>query len=104
MADIEIIGIKLLNEEEKKIGNTLLEEYHKKIQRLIKNPLLLKVHIKEYDKDGKKSKYSINTEAVFAGKMIESSSWDYDFARAIHKGMKKIENEMEKKFKVSKQQ
>jgi ribosome-associated translation inhibitor RaiA len=104
MADIEIIGVKLLTEKQKEIADIILNEYHKKIQRLIKNPLLLKVHIKEYDKDGKKSKYSINTEAIFAGKMIESSSWDYDFARAIHKAMKKIESEMEKKFKVSKQQ
>lgn len=104
MTDIEIVGAKILTEKDKKIADTLLEGYHKKIQRLIKNPLLLKVHVKEYDKDGKKSKYSLNTEAVFAGKMMEASSWDYDFARAIHKGMKKIENEMEKKFKVSRQQ
>ena len=104
MADIEIINVKILTEKDKKIADTLLEEYHKKIQRLIKSSLRLKMHVKEYDKDGKKSKYSINTEAIFAGKMIESSSWDYDFARAIHKGMKKIENEMEKKFKVSRQQ
>jgi len=104
MVNIEIINIKILNEKDREIAGKLLEEYHKKIQRLIKNPLLLKVHVKEYDKDGKKSKYSLNTEAVFAGKMIESSSWDYDFARAIHKGMKKIESEIEKKFKVSRQQ
>ena len=103
MANIEIIGTKILTEKDKKIAEKLLEEYHKKIQRLIKNQLLLKLHIKEYDKDGKKSKYSINTEAIFAGKMLESSSSDYDFARAIHKGMTKLESEMEKKFKVSRQ-
>ncbi|MCL5018721.1 MAG: hypothetical protein M1416_03090 [Candidatus Pacearchaeota archaeon] len=104
MTDIEIVNVKILNEKDREIAGKLLEEYHKKIQRLIKNPLSLKVHIKEYDKDGKKSKYSLNTEAIFSGRMIESSSWDYDFARAIHKGMTKLESEIEKKFRVSRQQ
>lgn len=101
--NIEIINIEILDEKEKKIADKLLGEYHKKIQRLVKNPLSLKIHIKEYDRDGKKSKYSLNAEAIFSGRMIESSDWDYDFARAIHKAMKKLENEVEKKFKVSEQ-
>lgn len=103
MADIKIINAELLNDKEKEITDNLLEEYHQKIQRLVKNPLSLKVHLKEYDKDGKKKKYSLNAEAIFSGKMLNSSSWDYDLARAIHKLMIKLGNEIEKKFRVSEQ-
>lgn len=101
--NIEIVNIKLLNEKERDIAEKLLEEYYKKIQRLVKNPLSLKVHIKEYDKDGKKRKYSLNVEAIFSGKILGSSDWDYDFARAIHKTMTKLENEIEKRFHISEQ-
>src|SRR4030043_103202 len=101
MKNIEVINIEILNEEERAIADKLLNEYYLKIQRLIKTPLSLKVHIKEYDKEGKKKKYSINIESIFSGKMLSSSSWDWDFARALHKAMKKIEEEIEHKFHTS---
>lgn len=103
MERIEIINIESLNEKERGIADSLLNEYYSKIQRMIKSPLRLKINIKNYDKDGKKVKYSINAEAIFSGKMVNSSAWDYDFARAIHKTMKKIESEIEHKFRVSEQ-
>jgi len=100
---IEIVNAEVLKEKEKEIANKLLEEYYFKIKRMIKKEFLLKTNFKEYEKDGKKVKYSINAEAIFSGKMINSSSWDYDLARTIHKAMKKIESEIEHKFRVSEQ-
>lgn len=100
---IEIINADILTEKEKEIADKLLEEYYFKIKRMIKKKFLLKINFKEYEKDGKKVKYSINAEAIFSGKMIGSSSWDYDLARTIHKAMKKLETEIEHKFKVSEQ-
>lgn len=100
MESIEIIDIKLLNGKEREIAKKLLNEYYSKIQRLIKTPLSLKVHIKEYEKEGRRKKYSINVEAMGAGKEFNSSSWDWDFARALHKSMTKIENEITHKFHV----
>lgn len=101
--NIDITGIENLTEEERGIADKLLNEYYSKIQRLVKNVLSLKVNIKEYDKNGKKVKYSINIEVIFSGKTMSSSSWDYDLARAIHKSMIKIENEIEHRFHSSEQ-
>lgn len=103
MERIKLKGEELLNEEEKKIVNKLLEGYYPKIERIAKNDLLLRAHIKEYDQDGKKKKYSINAEAIFSGKTLSSSSYDFDLARAIHKAMIKLENEIEHKFHTSEQ-
>ncbi|OGJ15916.1 hypothetical protein A3K74_02345 [Candidatus Pacearchaeota archaeon RBG_13_33_26] len=99
MENLEVVNIEILNEEEKAIANKLFNEYYPRIQRLVKSPLSLKIHFKEYDKEGKKKKYSINAEAIFSGgKVISSDSWSWDFARAIHKAMKKLETEIEHKF------
>ena len=98
---IEITNIQLLDEKEREIANRLFNEYHSKIERMIKNPLLLKISIKNYKKAGEKVKYSLNAEAVFAGeKVISSSAWDWDLTRTIHKLMIKIENEIEHKFHI----
>ena len=53
MRDIEIINIENLNGKERKIATKLFNEYYSKIQRLIKTPLSLRIHIKEYEKEGR---------------------------------------------------
>ena len=99
MADIEITHEEILTEEERDIAKKLLNEYYPKIQRMTKTPIKIKIDVKEYDKEGKKSKYSIDSQLIYSGKMLPSSSWDWDLARAIHKAMIKLENEAEHKWK-----
>ncbi len=99
--EIKITNIDTLTAEEKKVADKLLKEYLSKIQRLLGTDAILKVDFKEYDREGKNKKYSINFQAIFSGDMINSSSWDWDLARAIHKGMTKIENEVEHKYHSS---
>ena len=99
MTNIEITNIEILTEDEKKIIDKLLKEYEFKIQRLTKTPIRLKVDLKEYNKEGKNRKYSINSQVIFSGKMFVSSAWDWDLTRAIRKAMIKIENEAEHQWK-----
>jgi len=103
MEKIEVIGIDNLTEEEKNTANNLLKGYIPKIERLVKNNILIKMHVKEHKKDGKGKKYSLHFEVIFAGKMLNSDAWDYDLSRTIHKAMKKIETEAEHKFHSSEQ-
>lgn len=95
MVEIEIIGSEILSEEEKSITNKIINEYIPRFEREIKNPIKLKLDIKEYDKDGKKKKYSINSQIIFSGKVFVSDSWDWNLAKAINKAMTKIETELE---------
>ena len=99
MADIEITHEEILTKEEREIAKKLLKEYYPKIQRMTKTPIKIKIDMKEYDKDGKNKKYSLNSKIIFSGKMLSSSAWDWDLARAIHKAMNKLENEAEHKWK-----
>ncbi len=103
MKEVEIKGIEILDEKEKETADRILNDYFPKIQRAVKNPVSLKLHIKEYKKEGKGKKYSISLEAGFSGKKLSSNSWDWDLARAIHKALIKIENEIEHRFHPSEQ-
>jgi len=103
MEPIEINGIGLLNEQEKKKANKLLNEYYPKIQRQIKNTTSLRVYIKEYEKKGNRKKYSINIDVVTPAGIFKVKEFDWDFARTLHKVLNKIMSEIEHKLHVSEQ-
>ena len=100
---IKIKGISLLTEDERRLADKLLNEYYPKIQRRIKNVVFLRVHIKEYEKDGARKKYSINIKAINSTDVFEANAYDWDFARTMHKVLNKIENEIENRFYSSNQ-
>jgi len=103
MINQNITNIEILNEKERKIAKKLFDEYYIKIQRLIKKPFSLKVYIREHEKEGQRRKLSINFELVYPGKMFKVKAFDWDLARAIHKALNKLMNEIEHKLHVSEQ-
>lgn len=103
MAEIKLVGAEFLTIKERQIADNLIKEYSEKIQRQIKNEFTFKIHFKEYEKDGKNKKYSIDAEIIFPGKKFSASSWDWDFARALHKLMNKFITEIEHEFHISEQ-
>ena len=106
MADInkiEVKGIESLGEQEKATVNNLFDSYYIKIQRKIKSPLSLKIHIKEYNKEGKRKKYSINAEAISSGKIFKANSDDWNLTATIHEVFGKLLTQVEHKFHSSDQ-
>ena len=103
MQPIQIKGIDILTEQEKRLANKLLNEYFPKIKRQVKNIISLKVHIKEYEKEGKRKKYSINIKIINSTDVFEANADNWDFARTMHKVLNKIENEVENRFHPSEQ-
>ncbi len=94
-------GVNLLDEEEKKKVSELLEGYHQKIQRHFDNDVFLDLHVKEYNKEGKRKKYSLNAFLHGATGKIEADAHDWELTRTLHKVMKKLLGEIEHKFRVS---
>ena len=103
MEQVQVRGIELLNEQERKIANKLFDEYYKKIQRKIKNLASLKIHIKEYNKDGKRKKYSINAEVISSRKIFKANSYDWTFSATIHEVFNKLLNQIEHAYHTSDQ-
>jgi hypothetical protein len=102
MEKIKIKGDELLNKNEKELLNKLLNEYFSKVERKLKKSSL-DLHIKIYDKEGQRKKFSLNLRALSPAGTIEASDADWDFARTLHKVFNKLIIEIEHQFHISDQ-
>ncbi|HJZ18634.1 MAG TPA: HPF/RaiA family ribosome-associated protein [Candidatus Nanoarchaeia archaeon] len=99
--ELQTIDFDLLDESDKRDFSRLFNEYSKKIGRKLKNISSFIVHIKEYNKSGMRKKFSIHVRVIVPTRMIEAEAFDWDFKRALHKVFKKLEEEIERRFRVS---
>ncbi|MBU1245853.1 MAG: hypothetical protein ABIJ20_03200 [Nanoarchaeota archaeon] len=98
MVNYKIIKGNLLTDEEKEILTRLLGEYCDKIDLFLKK-YILEVHIKEYDREGKRKRYCLISKIKVPKLMFETEVMGWDFKVVIHKAMKKLLKEMKHKFK-----
>src|SRR3989344_5034107 len=103
MEPIQTKGIELLDDKKRIIARKLFEDYYKKIKRQIKNPLSIRVSIKEYNKEGKIKKYSLNVETISSGKTFKANAYDWDLTTTIHQVFEKIITQIEHTFHSSDQ-
>jgi hypothetical protein len=103
---IRLTNGELLTEREKQLANRLLNEYYPRIQKRLKNVTSLEAHIKEYEKPGKLKKahkFSFHVKAIAPTQVFEADSFDWDFARTVHKALNKLMNRIERNFHSSDQ-
>lgn len=96
---IEYRDLKVLGDEEKPILNKLVREYYRKISIKIKNPTLI-LKFRKYKASGKRAKYSIHTRVDSPSLLATAEAFDWDFARAMHKVMRKVLNELKHKYRL----
>jgi len=100
---IQIEGIDLLTEEEKKEANRIINKAYEKLKWKVKNDFLLNISIKEYSKSGdnfdKRKKYSIRAEISGPIQIIEASAVDWEFNKTLHMVMNKLAVEVEHLFR-----
>ncbi len=101
--EIKINGIKELNEEEQSIVNKIVNHKLEKIERQIKNDFSLTALVKAYEKDGKQKKYSVDFTLQIGKHYLKSKDTDWELAKALNKGLEKIQTEIEHKLHVSDQ-
>ncbi len=78
--------------------------YQEKIERALNNQTSLTVHVKRYNKEGTRAKYSIHAKAAAATRIFNSTkAHDWDLARTLHKAFKDLENQIEHKLHTSDQ-
>jgi len=97
--EIKTTGFDVLNEQDRKDFEKLSNEYSEKLLRKLKNISSLAIHLKDYSKEGKRSKYSIHARVLAPTKRdFKAEAFDWDFKRTLHKVFKKLENEIEHEF------
>ena len=100
---IQIVGLEQLEKSEKDDIKRLVNEHFTKIQRHLKNIEGIVLNIKEYNKEGKRKKFSLHLRAIAPIHIFEADAVDWDLRRTVHKVFEKLENELEHHFHGSDQ-
>lgn len=92
---ISYVGLKELEEDDQSVVIRLTEEYFPKIQIFLKNIMELVVHIKQYEKEGHRSKWSLHVRALSPSHVFESTKVaEWELPIALHKAFKDLENQI----------
>ncbi|MBU1112154.1 MAG: CBS domain-containing protein [archaeon] len=73
-----------------------------KIQRVIKNDLVISVHVKEHKqsgKPGKKHKYSVTLRLEYPGRIVTGTQDDWKVQTAMRKAFNNVKNKLGSQFK-----
>ena len=103
MEAIQIVGLEKLEKSEKDAVKLLVGEHFTKIQRHLKDIDAIILNIKEYNKEGKRKKFSLHLRAMAPVHIFEADAADWDLRRTVHKVFEKLENELEHHFHSSDQ-
>jgi len=96
---IQFIGVSDLKVEEQQAVQSLAEEYYDKIKRQLNNVTNLSVHVKCYEKDGARKKFSINVKASAPTMMFASDrADDWELPRALHEAFRSIQSQIKHKL------
>tara|TARA_Y100000310_G_C20576674_1_gene760774 strand:+ start:80 stop:1213 length:1134 start_codon:yes stop_codon:yes gene_type:complete len=99
--NIKFVGLKDLKLDEFEEDNLkkIAANEAFKLQRKIKNEFSLVLHLKSYEKDGHRQKYSISLRVEYPGQALSTSEDDWDFETALRKTFNNAKNALDKKFK-----
>ena len=93
---IQFIGVSDLSAEEQATINTLTTENYEKIKRDLKNITNMTIHVKCYEKEGGRKKYSMHVKVVAPTKEFNSShADDWELPRALHKAFNDIRSQIQ---------
>ncbi len=97
MQKIQFKGANKLNEQERSVLDKLSEEYFGKIGGFLKDIKSMKINIKLHNTEGKRKRYQINIKVISAAESFDSKVEEWDLAKVLHKGFKKILHELKHK-------
>jgi ribosome-associated translation inhibitor RaiA len=98
MGKIKILGLEDFDFLEKDRIKQLVAEYYTKIERTLKGNLLI-LHLKKHNAEGSRAKISIHARIENPTFVTLARASDWDINKALHSVLKKLETEIEHKFK-----
>lgn len=98
MVDIQYIGVNELKDNEKEIVDALSVKHSERIERSLDGITSFRVHLKVYEKEGNRNKFSITIHIVGKGKVFRSSASGWDLPKALHQSYLDIEKQIEHMF------
>ena len=96
---IQYVGVSDLSADEQTTVNTLSTEYYGKIKRELKDLANMTVHVKCYQKEGNRKKYSMHVKAWSPTHNFDSSNNDdWELAAALHMAFNSILHQIQHKL------
>ena len=95
--DIQILGLDDFDEDERAKIIDLTNMHYEKIKRDLPGKLVL--HAKKHEKDGNRHMYSFHAKIQLPNNIINVDDTDWILSTALHKVLKKVENNIAHKFK-----
>jgi len=99
---IKFIGLDIFTKKESDKIKELSELYFKKILRNFPKSNLI-IHAKKHDVTGKAVKYSVHARVEAPNILLNSKAADWDLKKVIHETLRKLETEMQHKFRTDAQ-
>lgn len=100
MQKIQLKGANKLDSIERAILDKLSEEYFNKISGFLRDIKSIKINIKLHDTGGKRKRYQINIKVMALSETFDSKVEDWDIAKVLHAGFKKIIHELKHKHHI----
>ncbi len=100
--EIQFIGLHKLHTEDYSVDSLQRAAGHEaqKLQRALRQPFHLAIHVKEYSKQGHRHKYSVAIRLEYPGQFLATSDDDWDVEGALHKAFTNVGNALKKKLKL----
>jgi len=93
---IQFVGVNCLSAEEQEVIQRLTTENYEKIKRDLRNITNMTVHVKCYEKEGNRKKYSMHVKVIAPTKEFNSSKADdWELPRALHKAFNDIRSQIQ---------
>ncbi len=96
---LEFTGLRELEPLEQTIVKGIAQEYFPVLQRDVHNDINVLVHVKAYNKGGKRAKYSVHLKLIYAENSINVDHvHDWDLPRGVHEAFVALLNMAKKRF------
>ena len=93
---IQFVGVSDLSAEEQATVNSITTEHFEKIKRDLQNITNMTVHVKCYQKEGGRKKYSMHVKVAAPTRIFDSSNADdWELPRALHKAFEDIRHQIQ---------
>ncbi len=92
---VQFVGLNELEPAEQQTVKTIAMLGFEKLQRDLKTLSTMVVHVKTYEKEGNRKKYSFHVRLNAHTRVFEScKAHDWDLARAVHKAMEDLQHQV----------
>lgn len=93
---IQFVGISVLSADEQALISQITTENYGKIKRELQNIINMTVHVKCYQKEGNRKKYSMHVKVAAPTRVFDSSNADdWELPKALHKAFDSIKHQIQ---------